>query len=113
VFVLLSSQSSVIDVWSFYQRIFYLKKKVLNILTGIQKKDDVTEFITTVQLVQITINGLLKSKREFKFEALKDLQNALKEYETLLGQLKVNKQASIRWLFFFSFLSCHSRLMKE
>ena len=73
------------------QMILYLCRdtntKVLNILTEISKKEDVTEFITTIQLVQITINGLLKSKREFKFESLKDLQNALKEYETLLGQL--------------------------
>jgi hypothetical protein len=60
---------------------------VLQILSEISKKEDVTEFITTIQLVQITINGLLKSKREFKFESLKDLQNALKDYEQLLGEL--------------------------
>lgn len=48
--------------------------KVLNILNEISKKEDVTEFITTVQLVQITINQLLKSKKEFKFEILKELQ---------------------------------------
>jgi len=61
--------------------------KVMNILSEITKKEDVTEFITTIQLVQITINGLLKSKKEFKFELLKDLQNSLKDYETLLVQL--------------------------
>jgi len=73
------------------QMILYLCRdtniKVMNILSEISKKEDVTEFITTIQLVQITINGLLKSKKEFKFELLKDLQNSLKDYETLLVQL--------------------------
>jgi hypothetical protein len=72
----------------------------MNILNDIQKKEDITEFVTTLQvifyfliyfdkikLVQITINGLLKSQKEFKFEALKDLQDSLKDYETLLVQL--------------------------
>lgn len=62
----------------------------MNILNEISKMkaEDVTEFITTVQLVQITINGLIKTSKPFKFELLKDLQNSLKDYENLLVQLK-------------------------
>jgi len=76
------------------QMILYLCRetniKVMNILNEISKTkaEDVTEFITTVQLVQITINGLIKTPKPFKFELLKDLQNSLKDYETLLVQLK-------------------------
>lgn len=73
------------------QMILYLCRdtniKVMKILNEISRREDVTEFITTIQLVQITINGLIKSKKEFKFELLKDLQNSLKDYETLLVQL--------------------------
>jgi len=62
--------------------------KVMTILNEIQsmKKEDVTEFITTVQLVQITINGVLKNNQEFKFDYLKDMQTALLEYESMLIQ---------------------------
>lgn len=73
------------------QMILYLCRdtniKVMNILNEFSKKEDVTEFITTIQMVQITINGLLKNKKDFKFELLKDLQNSLKDYETELVQL--------------------------
>jgi hypothetical protein len=75
------------------QMILYLCRdtnlKVMSILSEISKKEDVTEFITTIQLVQITINGLIKSQKvvNFKFDLLKDLQYSLKDYETLLVQL--------------------------
>lgn len=73
------------------QMILYLCRdtnlKVMSILSEISKKEDVTEFITTIQLVQITINALIKSQKVFKFDLLKDLQYSLKDYETLLVQL--------------------------
>ena len=71
--------------------------KVTSILTEISKKEDVTEFITTTQLIQVTINGLLKSKKEFSFELLKDLQNSLKDYETLLAQMNSQQGGLIRY----------------
>eukprot|EP01114_Cavostelium_apophysatum_P010543 TRINITY_DN2439_c0_g1_i1.p1 TRINITY_DN2439_c0_g1~~TRINITY_DN2439_c0_g1_i1.p1 ORF type:complete len:552 (+),score=137.51 TRINITY_DN2439_c0_g1_i1:904-2559(+) len=79
------------------QMILYLCRdtnlKVMSILNGLPKKEDVTEFITTVQLVQITINQLLKSNKEFSFEALKEMQTSLKEYESTLGS--VNEQSKL------------------
>eukprot|EP01116_Phalansterium_solitarium_P004322 TRINITY_DN15306_c0_g1_i1.p1 TRINITY_DN15306_c0_g1~~TRINITY_DN15306_c0_g1_i1.p1 ORF type:complete len:516 (+),score=160.26 TRINITY_DN15306_c0_g1_i1:67-1614(+) len=62
--------------------------RVTTILSEITKREDVTEFVTTVQLVQININSLLKSKRGFSFELLKELKTALENYETLLLQLQ-------------------------
>ncbi len=72
--------------------------KVTTILNEISKKEDVTEFITTIQLIQVTINGLLKSKKEFSFELLKDLQNSLKDYETLLAQLNSQPGGLLRFI---------------
>eukprot|EP01117_Protostelium_nocturnum_P004468 TRINITY_DN1609_c0_g1_i1.p1 TRINITY_DN1609_c0_g1~~TRINITY_DN1609_c0_g1_i1.p1 ORF type:complete len:526 (-),score=149.64 TRINITY_DN1609_c0_g1_i1:77-1654(-) len=65
--------------------------KVLEILTNInsggKKDEDVTEFVTTIQLVQITINSLLKSPKEFGSDKLKLLQDSLDNYELELRQL--------------------------
>jgi hypothetical protein len=62
--------------------------KISAILNEIGKREDVTEFITTMQRVQITINQLIKNQRQYKGELLDDLQKSLKEYETLIVQLK-------------------------
>jgi hypothetical protein len=71
--------------------------KVINILNEISKKDDVTEFITTIQLIQVTINGLIKSKGDFPFDVLKDLQNSLTDYESLLAQLNTRPGGLLRF----------------
>jgi hypothetical protein len=62
--------------------------KVLTILNEIPKKDDLTELITTIQLVQISINHVIISQLEFKFEYLTDLHQSIKDYEELLTTLK-------------------------
>ncbi|PRP77814.1 FYN/Yes-like tyrosine-protein kinase [Planoprotostelium fungivorum] len=73
--------------------------QVLNILTQIssaKKEEDVTEFVTNIQLVQITINGLLKSKKEFSAERLFGLQSALNQYHHELNELE-NRNTLLRF----------------
>lgn len=72
---------------------------VLNILTQInsqKKEEDVTEFVTNIQLVQITINNLLKTKRDYSAECLFGLQQALDSYLHELYDLK-NRNTLLRF----------------
>lgn len=75
--------------------------KVLKILNDIGKKEDLTDFITTVQSVQITINKLTLIAKaapntELCLSTLKELCQYLKEYEAQLAELnQANKLVRI------------------
>lgn len=73
--------------------------KVTNTLSEISKKEDVTEFTTTIQLIQVTINNLLKNGKRSTFDLvlLKDLQGSLEDYETLLSQMNSQPGGLVRF----------------
>eukprot|EP01117_Protostelium_nocturnum_P012108 TRINITY_DN4438_c0_g1_i1.p1 TRINITY_DN4438_c0_g1~~TRINITY_DN4438_c0_g1_i1.p1 ORF type:complete len:514 (-),score=113.99 TRINITY_DN4438_c0_g1_i1:18-1559(-) len=86
---------------SLLERCSDTNQSVLQILKKIEKEEDVTEFITTVQLVQITINFLLKSEKKYGGEQLKAILTSLEEFQTelqalLSGNKLVRFVASIR-----------------
>jgi hypothetical protein len=70
--------------------------KISKILSEI-KKEDVTEFVTTIQVVQVTINSLLKVKRKFSLDRLKELKEALEEHEKVLEELNQTEGKLIRF----------------
>lgn len=63
--------------------------QIVTILGEISKKEDVNEFITTVQIVQVTINALINDEeaKDFHFPHLQELQLHLKEMVTLLAEM--------------------------
>jgi hypothetical protein len=73
--------------------------KVTNTLNEISKKEDVTEFTTTIQLIQVTINNLLKNSKNSSFDLvlLKELQGSLEDYETLLSQMNSQPGGLVRF----------------